>query len=343
MAKRFFVEVCPRTTRDGNVQEVWASGDEDLAGLLSLTSGALKKDVARLYHSKTMNQILSVQDISNLDTLVATTSFDLDPFEGVRGQGVSEPVVGGEIATVKISILGMPRIGKSALALRFCVSDFLANYETTIEEEFERRIVVGGVTIDVSVLDTAGQEAFQALRSNWIKGRDAFVLGFSVENPNLAELKEFSDLIALYGETKTPPIALVATKIDLLKTPGASNHFFDSAQKLAQENGWMFFRTSAMGNIGVKEAFEALVCKVVGISQEGPFSPGGRGDPYTQNDSYGPDGAKEIPGLVPCPPLEVARPKTDVKIDKPPQIRKQVDPPEVGGGCFSRLTRLLCG
>lgn len=37
--------------------------------------------------------------------------------------------------TVKITILGQPGTGKSALALRFCKSDFLTYYEPTIEEE----------------------------------------------------------------------------------------------------------------------------------------------------------------------------------------------------------------
>lgn len=338
MSKRFFVELYPRTGRDGDVQQVWVSGDEDLEALLRATAKALKTRVEVLYHSKTMNKILSLQDITNYDdVLIATSSYDIDPFKGIRGQANAEPPKEREIATVKISILGMPRIGKSALALRFCVSDFLANYETTIEEEFERRVVVGGVTVDASVLDTAGQEAFQALRSGWIKGRDAFVLGFSVENPNLADLKEFSDLIQLYSDTPKPPIALVATKIDLLKGPQASDAVFEPAQKLAEQNGWMFFKTSAMGNVGVKETFEGLICKVLGISLEGPFSPGGRGEL---------DGTKDIPGLIPCPPSKMEREVVQIPAEGSDNntgrvIKPKPVPPE--GGFFSKLAKLLCG
>ena len=39
-------------------------------------------------------------------------------------------------SSMKISILGLPGIGKSALVLRWCKSDFLSFYEPTIEEEY---------------------------------------------------------------------------------------------------------------------------------------------------------------------------------------------------------------
>lgn len=90
----------------------------------------------------------------------------------------------------KVSILGRPGIGKSAIALRYTKCDFLNYYEATIEEEFEKRVTMQGIDVDVSILDTAGQEAFQALRHNWILGRDAFILGFDATNPEFTEVFE---------------------------------------------------------------------------------------------------------------------------------------------------------
>lgn len=40
------------------------------------------------------------------------------------------------------------------------------------------------------ILDTAGQESFSALRSSWIIGRDAFILGFDATNINLDSISE---------------------------------------------------------------------------------------------------------------------------------------------------------
>ncbi len=57
---------------------------------------------------------------------------------------------------------------------------------------FEKRISIQGMNLDVLILDTAGQESFTALRSSWIVGRDAFVLGFDATNINLDGIYELS-------------------------------------------------------------------------------------------------------------------------------------------------------
>lgn len=128
--------------------------------------------------------------------VIATTSFDYYPFEDLRTEmslkDTNQAQYNGTSHTVsfKVSILGMPGIGKSAIALRFSKSDFLSYYEATIEEEFEKRVTVQGIDVDVSILDTAGQEAFQALRSNWIAGRDGFILGFDATKPTATAINE---------------------------------------------------------------------------------------------------------------------------------------------------------
>lgn len=145
---------------------------------------------------------MSTAEIGNSDVVVATTGFDYHPFEDMRSsiipQDSGKQYSGGShTVSFKVSILGRPGIGKSALALRFSKSDFLSYYEATIEEEFEKRVTVQGIDVDVSILDTAGQEAFQALRSNWIAGRDGFILGFDATKPTsdaISELFEYSRL-----------------------------------------------------------------------------------------------------------------------------------------------------
>lgn len=155
-----------------------------------------ESEVQCLYNRRTLNKIVNTSEIRHNDVAVATTSFDYYPFEDLRTE-ISQKDVGlasysGASHTVsfKVSILGRPGIGKSAIALRYSKSDFLSYYEATIEEEFEKRVNVQGVDVDLSILDTAGQEAFQALRSNWISGRDGFILGFDATTPTTAAINE---------------------------------------------------------------------------------------------------------------------------------------------------------
>ena len=135
---------------------------------------------------------MSNSEIKNNDVIIATTSYDYYPFEDLKAELTPKNNYQGSSHTVsfKVSILGMPGIGKSAIALRFSKSDFLNYYEATIEEEFEKRVKVQNYEVDVSILDTAGQEAFQALRNNWIVGRDGFILGFDASKPTANAINE---------------------------------------------------------------------------------------------------------------------------------------------------------
>lgn len=59
-------------------------------------------------------------------------------------------------------------------------------------------------------------------------------------------------------DKKNVPIALTATKIDLLK---GDNTSLDVPMKYAQEKGLLFHKTSAKNNLGVNSLFEELICK----------------------------------------------------------------------------------
>lgn len=66
-----------------------------------------------------------------------------------------------------------------------------------------------------------------------------------------------------HGNKTNIPIALVATKIDLLSNENAKN--LEEAAKIAQEKGWLFHKTSAKENIGINELFESLIRKFLNL------------------------------------------------------------------------------
>lgn len=82
--------------------------------------------------------MVSVPDIDNFEVLIATAEFGFDPFEESKRQKLlakAPESSSGSVKRVLISILGQPGVGKSALALRFCKSDFVSYYSPTIEDE----------------------------------------------------------------------------------------------------------------------------------------------------------------------------------------------------------------
>merc|ERR1719410_362879 len=81
---------------------------------------------------------------------------------------------------ISISVMGAGAVGKSALTLRFIQGQFVANYDPTIEDAYRKQIDVDGNQLLLDVLDTAGQEDFECLRTQWMKNKDGFLLVFSM-------------------------------------------------------------------------------------------------------------------------------------------------------------------
>lgn len=83
--------------------------------------------------------MLGITEVLDDDVLIATSDYSVDPFEEQKRQkykAASLALVPGSTKKVSISILGNPGVGKSALALRFCKSDFISYYSPTIEDEY---------------------------------------------------------------------------------------------------------------------------------------------------------------------------------------------------------------
>lgn len=59
-----------------------------------------------------------------------------------------------------------------------------------IISRFEKRVNIHGHNVDISILDTAGQEEFIPLRNKWISGKDAFVIASSVEDSSIFEISK---------------------------------------------------------------------------------------------------------------------------------------------------------
>ena len=61
------------------------------------------------------------------------------------------------------------------------------------------------------------QEDFEALRTQWMRDKDGFVLVFSIiRKASMQQLKEFYEqILEVYDEKPCPPIILVGNKVDL--------------------------------------------------------------------------------------------------------------------------------
>ncbi|WRT64640.1 uncharacterized protein IL334_001574 [Kwoniella shivajii] len=80
----------------------------------------------------------------------------------------------------KITVLGDGGVGKTALTVQFTMSSFVETYDPTIEDCYRKQWVVDDQPCLLEVLDTAGQEEYTALRDQWIRDGEGFLIVYSI-------------------------------------------------------------------------------------------------------------------------------------------------------------------
>lgn len=166
----------------------------------------------------------------------------------------------------KVVILGSGSVGKSALVVRYHRGAFLEKYDPTIEDSYKKPDDVDGKGVMLDILDTAGQEEFSTLRSQYMEKGQGFMLVYAINSKKSFEsLKGFFDqLYQTKGKDPTAkciPIVLCGNKCDLESEREVTR---EEAEKLAAEWGpkCAFFETSAKNNVNVTESFRELVRKI---------------------------------------------------------------------------------
>ncbi|CCH59026.1 hypothetical protein TBLA_0B01820 [Henningerozyma blattae CBS 6284] len=167
------------------------------------------------------------------------------------------------VTSVKLVLLGEAAVGKSSIVLRFVSNDFSENKEPTIGAAFlTQRVNIGNHTIKFEIWDTAGQERFASLAPMYYRNAQAALVVYDVTKPQsfikarhwVKELQEQAN--------KGIIIALVGNKADIIEDGEERKVAREEAEKLAEEEGLLFFETSAKTGNNVNETFLAIGEKI---------------------------------------------------------------------------------
>ena len=160
----------------------------------------------------------------------------------------------------KIVMLGGGAVGKSALTVQLVSGHFLESYDPTIEDSYRTTICVDGTNVMLDILDTAGQEEFSALRDQYMRSGNGYVIVFSITSTtSFLEANTFREQLYRVldkDESSVIPIILAGNKCDLENERQVQKA---DAQKLADEWKIEYIEVSAKNRINVQETFEALV------------------------------------------------------------------------------------
>ncbi|KAH7967217.1 hypothetical protein HPB49_023560 [Dermacentor silvarum] len=137
------------------------------------------------------------------------------------------------VTTYKLVVVGDGGVGKSALTIQFFQKLFVTDYDPTIEDSYIQHTEIDGQLCILDVLDTAGQEEFSAMREQYMRKGDGFLLVYSVtDKQSFDNMCHFHTQILRVKDRDSYPMLLVANKVDLVHLRRVSE---EQGRELAQQ------------------------------------------------------------------------------------------------------------
>ncbi|KAJ6468423.1 ras family-domain-containing protein [Mycena sanguinolenta] len=166
----------------------------------------------------------------------------------------------------KLVVVGGGGVGKSALTIQFIQSHFVQEYDPTIEDSYRKQCVIDEEVALLDVLDTAGQEEYGAMREQYMRSGEGFLLVYSITSrDSFEEISTFHQQILRVKDQDSFPVIVVANKCDLEYERQVG---MNEGRDLAKHFGCKFIETSAKQRINVDEAFTNLVREIRKYNRE---------------------------------------------------------------------------
>jgi small GTP-binding protein len=157
-----------------------------------------------------------------------------------------------------IVVLGSGAVGKSCISIQYIQGHFVERYDSTIEDIYRKPVDIDGEQTTLTIVDTAGQDAFGGMRENFMRTGQAFVLVFSItDSESLQKLKViYAQLVRVRGEGSNIPCVVVGNKIDLSAQRAVPP---EMGKEFARFANCHYFEITARDKGQVEEVFAHLV------------------------------------------------------------------------------------
>eukprot|EP00057_Strongylocentrotus_purpuratus_P015461 XP_011669935.1 PREDICTED: ras-related protein R-Ras2 isoform X3 [Strongylocentrotus purpuratus] len=95
-------------------------------------------------------------------------------------------------------------------------SYFVTDYDPTIEDSYTKQCVIDNTVCKLDILDTAGQDEFSAMREQYMRTGDGFLLVFALTNrTSFDEIYKYHRQILRVKDRDEFPMILIGNKADL--------------------------------------------------------------------------------------------------------------------------------
>nr|XP_027108548.1 ras-related protein RABA3-like [Coffea arabica] len=157
----------------------------------------------------------------------------------------------------KVVVIGDSAVGKSQILSRFTKNEFCFDSKSTIGVEFQTRTAnINSKVVKAQIWDTAGQERYRAVTSAYYRGALGAMLVYDItKRQSFDHVARWVEELRAHADNSIV-IVLVGNKADLvdLRTVPA-----EDALEFAENQGLLFFETSALNGDNVDAAFFKLL------------------------------------------------------------------------------------
>ena len=153
----------------------------------------------------------------------------------------------------KYIIIGDSAVGKSNILLRYIYNRFIEEFVSTVGVEFgSKNIRIEDKIYRLQIWDTAGQETFRSITRAYYKNSACACVVYDITNKN-----SFYNIKSWIDDCKKQSpkglfLVLVGNKIDLEDERQVT---YEEGSKLAEDNGMLFFETSAKTGKNIEDLF----------------------------------------------------------------------------------------
>lgn len=185
----------------------------------------------------------------------------------------------------KVVVMGPGGCGKSAISISFVSAQFVDSYGTpirlpllrhdehmwlivffiftdpTIEDSYRRQLRIDDRACVLDILDTAGQEEYGAMRDQYMRTGEGFLLVYDVtQRASFDEMRLVRDQIERVTDQEKMAIVIAGNKCDLPEHMHQVSE--EEGRAVAEAMGARFLLTSAKQRMNIDEVFIELVHQI---------------------------------------------------------------------------------
>ncbi|XP_075211528.1 ras-related and estrogen-regulated growth inhibitor-like protein [Lycorma delicatula] len=159
---------------------------------------------------------------------------------------------------VRIAVLGMINVGKSALTVRYLTRRFIGEYRSNTDLLYKQTVMINNTPVEVEIIDVSGESRDSSFPVEQVQWADGCVVVYSItDKQSFSYAVEALENLQKLRPVSSVPVTLLGNKADLEHLREVDEI---EGRTAAIQNGCQFFEVSVAENSAdLYQAFEMLL------------------------------------------------------------------------------------